>query len=516
MPESTLAFATIRELGAKLRAKELTSVQLTELFLNRLDKFGPAYNAVVRVTRDVAMTQAQRADEELKAGRDRGPLHGIPFGVKDLLATKGIPTAWGAAPLKDQIIDEDATVVVRLREAGAVLCAKLAMVELAGGFGYKQAEASFTGPGLNAWDKTCWSGGSSSGPGSAVGAGLVPFAIGSETWGSIMTPAGYNGIAGMRPTYGRVSRHGAMALSWTMDKLGPMCRTADDCGLVLDAIAGPDPLDPSSISTGWKYDGAVRRGSPAPAGTNDRRSLEAPASSNSKGHPSNLRRNQETRAELKVAPQEQEVTNEQRFKFATLDVDFAKLAPEVRANYEQSLAVLKQFGTIEEIKLPEFPYGSVAGTIISCEMSAAFEGFLTSGDCWELTAPEDRWGGFSNFAIPAKDYINALRIRGRMQRELDETFSRFDAIITPTLNTESGPISQKFAEWSRGFVSTELSGAANACGLPGITVPNGFGARGLPTALEFTGRAFSENTILAAARGYQQRTDWHTKTPTIE
>ena len=464
MPESSFAFATIRDLGAKLRAKEVTSVQLAEFFLSRLEKFGPVYNAVVRVTRDVALAQAKQADVELKAGKDRGPLHGIPFGVKDLLATKGIPTSWGAAPLKDQMLDEDATVVVRLREAGAVLCAKLAMVELAGGFGYKQADASFTGPGLCAWDKTCWSGGSSSGPGSAVGAGLVPLAIGSETWGSIMTPAGYNGIAGLRPTYGRVSRHGAMALSWTMDKLGPMCRTADDCGLVLDAIAGPDPLDPSSIASEWKYERA----------------------------------------------------DQGRFKFATLDIDAARLAPEVHANYEASLEVLKQIGSFEAIKLPEFPYSTVAGTIISCEMGAAFEGFLTSGDVWELTAPEDRFGGFSNLVIPAKDYINALRIRGKIQRAMDELLSRFDAVVTPTLNTESGPITQKFAEWSKGFTSTELSGASNAIGLPGITVPNGFGARGLPTGIEFTGRAYNENTILAAARAYQQRTDWHTKTPKVE
>ena len=249
MPDnSSFAFASIRELAAKLRAKDVTSVHLATYFLDRLEKLGPVYNAVATVTRELALNQAKQADEELKSGRDRGLLHGIPYGVKDLLATRGIPTSWGAPPLKDQMIDEDATVVIRLREAGAVLCAKLSMVELAGGFGYKQANASATGPGLNAWDKTCWSGGSSSGPGSAVGAGLVPFAIGSETWGSIMTPAGYNGIAGMRPTYGRVSRHGAMALSWTMDKLGPMCRTADDCGLVLNAIAGPDELDPSSIA----------------------------------------------------------------------------------------------------------------------------------------------------------------------------------------------------------------------------------------------------------------------------
>ena len=169
--------------------------------------------------------------------------------------------------------------------------------------------------------------------------------------------------------------------------------------------------------------------------------------------------------------------------FRSLDVDFAKLAPEVRANYEASLEVLKQIGSFEAIKLPEFPYGTVASTIISCEMGAAFEGFMTSGDVWELSAPEDRFGGFSNLVIPAKDYINALRIRGKIARAMDELLSRFDAIITPTLNTESGPIDQKFAEWSKGFTSTELSGASNAIGLPGITVPNGFGARGLPTAL---------------------------------
>ena len=469
MPENTsFAFASIRELAAKLRSGDVSSMQLTTYFLDRLEKFGPVYNAVATVTRELAVAQAKQADTELKQGRDRGLLHGIPYGAKDLLATRGIPTTWGAPPLKDQLIDEDATVVIRLREAGAVLCAKLSMVELAGGFGYKQANASATGPGLNAWDKTCWSGGSSSGPGSAIGAGLVPFAIGSETWGSIMTPAGYNGIAGLRPTYGRVSRHGAMALSWTMDKLGPMCRTADDCGLVLNAIAGPDSLDPSSISTPWTYSGSVKPD---------------------------------------VA--------DRRFRFATLDVDLAKLDPEVQTNYETSLDVLKQIGTFEAIKLPDLPYSVVASTIISCEMAAAFGEFMTGGDVWQLAAPEDRWGGFSNLLIPARDYINALRIRGRMQKEVDAALKEFDAVVTPTLNTEAGPISQKFSEWTKGYVSTNLSGAANAAGLPGITIPNGFGSRGLPTGLEFTGRAFGENSILAAANAFQQRTDWHKKRPVV-
>ena len=463
MPEP-VAFVSIKELGRRLRSREITAVELAEFFLARLKQFGAEYNAVVQITTDIALAQAKQADEELTRGQDRGPLHGIPFGVKDLLATKGIATSWGAAPLKERMIDDDATVIIRLREAGAVLCAKLAMVELAGGFGYKQANASFTGPGLNPWDKTCWSGGSSSGSGSAVGAGLVPFAIGSETMGSIVTPAGYCGVSGLRPTYGRVSRHGAMALSWTMDKLGPMCRTAEDCGLVLDAIAGPDSNDATSIASPWKFD--------------------------------------------TVAPQN-------GFRMAVLKLEKNDVQAEVFANYEQSLAVLRQIGTVETIELPDMPYSIVGSTIISCEMAAAFETFISSGDVWELAAPEDRWGGYSNLVIPAKDYINAMRIRVKIQQSMDRLMANYDAVVTPTLNTEAGPISKKFSEWARGFVSSELTAAANVAGLPGLTIPNGFGERGLPTGIEFTGRAMAENRILAIAMAYQQQTDWHTKHPNI-
>lgn len=462
-----LPFDSLRNLGQKLRRGDVSSLSLTQMCLDRLERLGPRYNAVVTVTRAAALKQAQQADDELGHGRDRGPLHGIPFGAKDLLATRGIPTTWGAPPLKEQLLDEDATVLVRLRDAGAVLCAKLAMVELAGGFGYKQADASVTGPGRNAWQTDCWAGGSSSGSGSAVAAGLVPFAIGSETWGSIMTPAALNGITGMRPTYGRVSRHGAMALSWTMDKLGPMCRTADDCGLVLQAIAGPDAQDPTTIPGAWTF----------------------------------------------TARDAGRVAADRRFRLATLETSYDRLAPEVRANYDASLEILRSFATIETLSLPDLPYSVVASTIISAEMSALFGDFLESDAVWSLAAPEDRWGGFSNLVIPARDYINALRIRGRIQKEVDAVMRGFDAIVTPTLNTEAGPIAQKFAEWSRGFATSELSGAANAAGLPGITVPNGFGGRGLPTGLEFTGRAYGDDDVLAVAIAYQQRTDWHTRRP---
>lgn len=460
----SFAFHSIVELGVRLRTRQTSAIELAEFYLDRLKQFGPRYNAIVRVTSELALAQARQADAEMQAGYDRGPMHGIPFGVKDLLATKGIPTTWGAAPLQNQVFDEDATVIVRLREAGAVLCAKLAMVELAGGFGYKQADATFSGPGLNPWDKSRWAGGSSSGSASAVGAGLVPFAIGSETLGSIVTPACYCGVAGLRPTYGRVSRHGAMALSWTLDKLGPLCRTSEDCGLVLDAIAGADPSDDTCIVSPWTFE-----------------------------HPQVKR----------------------SFRFAVLDVDPGEVQPEVFQNYEQSLKVLEKLGSVETIELPDLPYSIVASTIISSEMSAAFETFMAEGGSWELTAPEDRWGGFSNLLIPAKDYINAMRIRRQIQREINGVLANYDAIVTPTLNTEAGPIIQRFAEWSRGFVCSELGSAANLCGLPALTLPNGFGEDGLPTGIEFTGRALDENTILSIGCVYQEATDWHENFPSI-
>lgn len=461
------AFATIRELGAALRRGETTSQALTTLFLERLERFGPALNAVVTVTRARALQQAQRADQELAAGQDRGPLHGIPYGAKDLLATQGIPTTWGAAPFRDQVFAEDATVIRRLESAGAVLVAKLALVELAGGFGYRQADATFTGPGRNAWDHTRWSGGSSSGSAAAVAAGLVPFAIGSETSGSILTPAGYNGVTGLRPTYGRVSRHGAMTLSWTLDKLGPICRTAEDCGLVLAAIAGPDPADPTAVEAPFAYppaEGAVR-----PWGS--------------------------------------------RWRIGVVQGATQNVEPAVRENFQQALRVLEQFAECTEVALPEFPYGPVVGTIISCEQAAAFEEFIRQGLVWQLTAPEDRWGGHSGLVIPAKDYIRAQRIRARIQSAWDTLLAQYDALVAPTLSTVAGPIDQEFREWSRGFNSTSLGVGGNAAGVPAITLPNGFSADPLPTGLHLVSRAFEEQRLLELAAQYQARTDWHRRHP---
>lgn len=460
------AFTTVTKWAERLRRHEVTSVELTQFYLDRLERLGPQFNAVVTVTRDLALEQAKLADRDFAAGRDHGPLHGIPYGVKDLLATRGIPTSWGSGPLREQVFDYDATVIERLREAGAVLAAKLSMVELAGGFGYRQANASFTGPGRNGWNRERWAGGSSSGPGSAVAAGLVPFAIGSETSGSIMTPAGYNGLTGLRPTYGRVSRHGAMALSWTLDKLGPMTRTAEDAGLVLGVIAGPDVRDPTSLDEPYTF-------TPEKFGDGRRR-------------------------------------------LAIVAKSLDNVQPEVRANFEQACQDLADLATFEEITLPDLPYSAVVGTIISCEMAAAFEDFIRDGRVWGLAAPEDQYGGHSTLAIPAKDYINALRIRAKIQVALDALFERFDAIVTPTLNTVAGPIDRDFRDWAKGFSSTSLGVAGNAAGLPGVTVCNGFGADDLPTAMQFVGRALDENRLLGLAIAYQQRTRWHERHPIVD
>ena len=209
---------------------------------------------------DSARQEAALADAQLARGLDRGPLHGIPYGLKDIIAVPGAPTTWGAAPFADQVLSYESAVGERLRDAGAVLLGKLATVELAGGMGYTDPDASLTGPALNPWDTRTWTGGSSSGPAAATAAGAVPFSIGSDTGGSIVMPAAWTGITGLRATHGRVSRRGAMALSWSFDRLGPMCRSAADCGLVLEAIAGHDPRDPSSLREPYRY-----RGLPAAA-----------------------------------------------------------------------------------------------------------------------------------------------------------------------------------------------------------------------------------------------------------
>ncbi|MEA2723395.1 MAG: aspartyl-tRNA(Asn)/glutamyl-tRNA(Gln) amidotransferase subunit [Gemmatimonadales bacterium] len=459
------SFLSLPELGTLLRSRCISAAELTGHFLNRLERLGPNYNAVVTVLREAAVAEARLRDRELAGGKIRGPLHGIPYGVKDLLATEGAPTTWGAEPYRNQMLKGDATVVRRLREAGAVLCAKLAMVELAGGMGYNQAFASFTGAGKTPWDLSRWSGGSSSGPGSAVGAGLVPFAIGSETWGSIQFPAAFCGVSGLRPTYGRVSRHGAMALSWTMDKLGPLARTAEDCGLILEAIAGPDPLDPTALAAGFT----------------------APRSSRSG----------------------------KRFRIGVLKGSREKTQPEVVRNFDASLAVLKDFAdVVEGLELPDFPYDAAASVIIDGEAASAFEPLFETGRITELTAPEDRLGGYPGQVVLAKDYLRALRVRRPASRALDTLLAGVDAIVAPTLPTVAWPLDAAFDKVYPDFSGgSSIGGAANLSGVPGLFLMNGTGESGLPTSLQLTGRALGEESLVAIGIRYQERTGFHRMRP---
>jgi aspartyl-tRNA(Asn)/glutamyl-tRNA(Gln) amidotransferase subunit A len=463
----TVVFRSVRELGEAVRTRAISPVELTETFLDRLERLGPRFNAVVTITRDRALLDARRAEAEIAGGAWRGPLHGIPYGAKDLLATAGgVPTTWGAAPLRAQTFDFDATVVRRLERAGAVLVAKLAMVELAGGMGYRQPHATFTGPGISPWGADAWSGGSSSGSGSAVAAGLVPFAIGSETWGSILSPAANCGVSGLRPTYGRVSRHGAMALCWTLDKLGPLALTADDCGLVLDAIAGPDPHDPTADRRPYRYDGNEAAG--------------------------------------------------RRFRFGVIRDVAATAEDAVREAFERSLDVLRRIGTVEDVTLADLPYEAITRTILMAEASSAFEDMIESGAIAGLTAPEDRFTAYARDAILAKDYIKAQRLRTLVVREADRVLSIVDALVAPGRPAVASPLDREFRSAARGNVPDVMGAIGNAAGLPAIAVPNGTSPAGLPTSLQFMGRAWEENTVLAVARAWQAVTDFHRRHPKVD
>src|SRR5246127_2471967 len=253
MISDEILYLSASELAKRIQSRALSPVDLTQAYLDRSEKIGPTLNAYARLTPEMALAEADAAEKEIKRGHYRGPLHGIPYAAKDLLSVKDVPTTWGAKPYENQVFDYDATVIEHLRRVGAILIGKAAMTELAGGMNYRFASASLQGAAKNPWNTSCWTCGSSSGSGAIVAAGLAGFAIGTETWGSIVCPAAFCGVSGLRPTYGRVSRHGAMALAYSMDKIGVLGRTADDCGLVLSAIGGHDPLDRTSLPDTFNY-----------------------------------------------------------------------------------------------------------------------------------------------------------------------------------------------------------------------------------------------------------------------
>lgn len=370
-----LAFASVAELAELILTRQVSSTELTKMYLERLKEHGPTLQCVVTLTEELALKQAARADAEIAAGKYRGPLHGIPYGAKDLLAVKGYKTTWGAMPYKDQMIDENSTVVKKLEEAGAVLVAKLTLGALAWG------DVWFGGKTKNPWNLEEGSSGSSAGSGSATAAGLVAFAIGTETWGSIVSPSTRCGVTGLRPTFGRVSRAGAMALSWSMDKIGPMCRTVEDCAIVFNAIYGPDGLDQSLIDLPFNYNADV--------------------------------------------------------DLTGLRIGYLKSAFEGdytgKDNDEASLKVLRELGVdLIPFELPEFPVENIS-FILWAEAAAAFDELTRSGQDELMVRQIQRaWPNVfraSRF-IPAVEYIQANRARHILIQKMAEQMKAVDLFVT--------------------------------------------------------------------------------------
>jgi aspartyl-tRNA(Asn)/glutamyl-tRNA(Gln) amidotransferase subunit A len=391
-------------------------------------------------------------------------LHGIPFAAKDLLAAAGAPTTWGAKPLATQRFDGDAFAIRRLREAGAILVGKAAMIELAGGFGYRFASASNGGAARNPWNTQCWTCGSSSGAGAIVAAGLAPFAIGSETWGSILCPSAHCGVSGLRPTFGRVSRRGAMALSYSMDKLGPMARAADDLALIMTALAAHDPEDPSSL-----VDAALRGGEPRP--------LEG-------------------------------------LRVGWVSAQAKGAAPELLAATRAAVDRLSGAGArVEEATLPEGPWGQAAFITLLAEAGSAFEGLIQSGDVNRLIDPLAQIGGYVAAELPANDYLRAARIRTVLAKRMEPVFARFDVLAGPSRGEVAYAINQNLEEAPD--LPDPLGAIGNFLGLPSVGVPCGF-ARELPVGVQFMARALDDQTALSTAIHYQRLTDWHTKRPKLD
>jgi aspartyl-tRNA(Asn)/glutamyl-tRNA(Gln) amidotransferase subunit A len=464
MPSDDILYMAVRELGAQIKSGRLSCVELTEAYLERSERIGAKLNAYATLTRDLALKQAHEAHREIRAGRYRGPLHGIPYAAKDLLAVKGYPTAWGAKPLAGQTFDYDATVIEKLNRAGAVLIGKAAMIELAGGLGYRFASASMSGPAKNPWNEGCWTCGSSSGSGAIASAALAAFAIGTETWGSIICPSTYCGVSGLRPTYGRVSRHGAMALAFSMDKIGVLSRSADDCAIVLAHISGHDGLDPASVAAPpFPYDGAPPK----------------------KG-----------------------------LRIGWLSNAWKELAPGVNSAVKAAVEVLKTSGAvIEEAQLPEGPWEAAAATVVSVEGAAAFEPLITSGKVAQLSDPLGRIGGYVNQQISGSDYACAVRIRAVLQKKIDVLFDKFDVVAAASLPNTATTLETNL-ETDLNYPDP-LGGIGNFCGLPALGVPCGFDDKKLPVGIQFVGRALEENKVVAAARLFQQHTDWHRKRPPV-
>lgn len=451
-----LAFHSVRELAELVRSRKVSSLALTEMYLQRLKRHDPALKCVITLTEERALAQAKEADGDLAHGRHRGPLHGLPWGAKDLLAVKGYRTTWGAAGFEKQVIDQDAVVVERLDKAGAVLVAKLTLGALA------QGDVWFGGMTRNPWKLDQGSSGSSAGSASATAAGCVAFSIGSETLGSISSPCTRCGTTGLRPTFGRVPRTGAMALSWSMDKIGPICRTVEDCALVLNAIYGPDQQDRTVRDLPFNWDATM--------------------------HPRSFRVGyfkEDFDKQGQEPPDEKPEDKVRRLAQKKFDAD--------------SLEVLRRAGIkLIEVKVPDLPYAAMR-PVLTAEAAAAFDDLTRSGRDKKLTAQkEGDWPNVFRIArlYPAVEYVNANRARSLAMQRMAEVFEKADVVVAPTFSPQ--------------LLVTNLTGH------PAVILPNGFREDGTPASISFVGNLYAEDKLLATARTYQQATEWHLKRPKLD
>jgi len=460
-------FAGVAALSERIRTRALSPVALAEACLARIEAEAPLLGCFVTVTADRARAEARAAEDELAAGRWRGPLHGVPYGLKDVVDTRGVRTTWGARPYADRVPERDATIAARLADAGAVLVGKLSTIELAGALGYGSAAAALNGPCRTPWDRARWAGGSSSGPASAVAAGLAPFAIGTETWGSLTCPAAFCGVTALRPTYGALPRRGVMAVAYTLDKVGPVARSAEDCALVLGVLAGADPRDPASI--------------PPPPGLDRVRAA----------FPRGLRVGVLPLPEVRDPP---------------------PLAGAAEA-YRGAQELLAAAGAlVEPAALPALPYEAIAALLLEAEAASAFEELVSSGGTRALSDPSHRTRAPADYAPRATsaDYVRASRLRAEVQRALARFFERHDLLLAPNLPFAPPRVEEPLAPLFG--VPDPLGAAANLAGLPAVALPMGFSG-GLPLSLQLVAPPLEEARLLSAAMAFQARTSHHLQRP---
>jgi aspartyl-tRNA(Asn)/glutamyl-tRNA(Gln) amidotransferase subunit A len=451
---------TLAEAAELLREQKLSSVALTQACLTQLEKLNPKLNAFITVMSESALATATKADNEIRNGRYRGPLHGIPIGLKDLVDTAGVKTTCGSAVFADRIPETDAEIVTRLRAAGAVLIGKQNMQEFAYG---GTSAASHFGPVRNPWDITRIPGGSSGGSAAAVAAGMCFASIGTDTGGSVRQPASYCGVVGLKPTYGRISTRGVFPLSWSLDHVGPLCRTVTDTALLMEVIAGYDLLDPTTV--------------------------DRPVEEYSKA----LRSTVKLRCGLVRNP-----------FFEDLDIDVA-------AAIENAVLVIENLGhKILEVDLPTFPT-----TVQAPEVYAVHEATLHRSP--ELFQPWVRERLVQAEKISTTEYVNGRRELDRVRREIEEVFEHVDVLLTPTVSVPPIEVDEamKMSPPVAGEVWLRNTRPFNAYGLPTISVPCGLTSNRLPIGLQIAGPHFQEAKVLAFAYGFEQATEWHKLTPPI-